>query len=51
MASKYKVKRDDTVQVIAGKDKGNYIHNGLYVRQLLFDSIIDMGGTPLFGAP
>jgi hypothetical protein len=35
---------------VADKDPGGYIHNGIYIRQLLHDSIIDMGETPL-GAP
>ena len=32
---------------VADKEPGGYIHNGPYLRQLLFDSITDMGGTPV----
>ena len=35
----------------AEKDKGGYIHNGLYLRQLLFDAIVDMGAEPVLSAP
>ncbi len=35
----------------AEKDKGGYIHNGLYLRQLLFDAIIDMGAVPVYATP
>jgi mono/diheme cytochrome c family protein len=31
---------------VADKDPCGYIHNGLYIQQLLHDSIADMGGTP-----
>ncbi|WP_432821119.1 hypothetical protein [Trichloromonas sp.] len=30
---------------VADKEPGGYVHNGIYIRQLLYDSIIDMGGT------
>lgn len=32
--------------VVATKDPAGYIHNGAYVEQLLYDSILLMGGTP-----
>jgi len=31
---------------VAAKDPGGYIHNGVYISQLLYDSIVTMGGTP-----
>ena len=31
---------------VALKDPGGYIHNGKYTRQYLYDSIVDLGGTP-----
>jgi hypothetical protein len=33
--------------VVATKDPAGYIHNGLYIKQLLFDSICLMGGDPI----
>lgn len=36
---------------VADKEPCGYIHNGFYIRQLLFDSIVDMGATPVFPAP
>lgn len=35
----------------ADKEPGGYIHNGFYIRQLLFDSITDMGAIPAFSSP
>lgn len=35
----------------ANKDPGGYIHNGIYIRQLLFDSITDMSAVPAFSNP
>jgi hypothetical protein len=32
------------------KDPGGYIHNGDYIQQLLYDSIVDLGGTLPSGA-
>lgn len=32
---------------VADKEPCGYIHNGGYIRQLLFDSVSDMGGTPV----
>lgn len=32
---------------VADKEPCGYIHNGVYIRQLLFDSIADMGGVPV----
>jgi hypothetical protein len=31
---------------VATKDGGGYMHNGAYIEQLLYDSILDLGGTP-----
>ncbi len=31
---------------VASKDPAGYIHNGAYIEQLLYDSILEMGGTP-----
>lgn len=36
---------------VADKEPGGYIHNPDYIRQLLFDSITDMGGTPTVARP
>jgi hypothetical protein len=36
---------------LADKDPGGYIHNGAYIKQLLFDSITDMGGVPSIARP
>jgi hypothetical protein len=36
---------------VALKDPGGYIHNGVYIKQLLFDSIVAMGGTPSITRP
>jgi predicted CXXCH cytochrome family protein len=36
---------------VADKEPCGYIHNGIYIRQLLFDSIVDMGGTPAVVRP
>ena len=36
---------------LADKEPCGYIHNGAYIRQLLFDSIVDMGGTPVGSRP
>jgi hypothetical protein len=33
------------------KDPGGYIHNGTYIKQLLIDSITDLGGTPSVTRP
>jgi len=33
------------------KDPGGYIHNGAYIKQLLIDSIVDLGGTPSVSRP
>jgi hypothetical protein len=35
----------------ASKEKAAFIHNGIYLRQLLFDAIVDMGGTPVAERP
>jgi len=35
----------------ADKDQAGFIHNGIYLRQLLFDSIVDMGSTPASARP
>ncbi len=32
-------------------EPGGYVHNGVYLRQLLYDSIVDMGGRPVLGRP
>jgi hypothetical protein len=31
---------------LAIKEPGGYIHNGLYIQQLLYDSILEMGAAP-----
>jgi len=36
---------------VALKDPGGYIHNGIYIKQLLHDSIVAMGGTPSITRP
>jgi hypothetical protein len=36
---------------VAQKDPAGFIHNGTYLRQLLHDSIVDLGGTPTDIAP
>lgn len=36
---------------VADKEPCGYIHNGDYIQQLLYDSIVDMGGTPSIDAP
>jgi len=36
---------------VASKDPAGYIHNGVYIRQLLHDSIADLGATPVVAAP
>jgi hypothetical protein len=36
---------------VADKEPCGYIHNGIYIRQLLFDSTVDMGGTPAVVRP
>lgn len=36
---------------VADKDPGGYIHNPNYIRQILFDSITDLGGTPVAVRP
>ena len=36
---------------VADKEPCGYIHNGDYIQQLLYDSIVDMGGTPTVTAP
>jgi hypothetical protein len=36
---------------LALKDPAGYIHNGVYIKQLLFDSIVKMGGTPSITRP
>jgi hypothetical protein len=33
------------------KEPAGYIHNGAYIKQLLFDSITDLGGTPSVTRP
>jgi hypothetical protein len=35
----------------AAKEPGGYIHNGVYIRQLVNDSIEDLGGVPAVPAP
>lgn len=37
-------------QMVA-KDPAGFIHNGTYLRQLLHDSIVDLGGNPYVEAP
>ena len=37
--------------VVADKDPGGYIHNGTYVQQLLWDSILDLGECPNLNPP
>jgi hypothetical protein len=36
---------------VASKDPAGYIHNGAYIEQLLYDSILAMGGTPTVVPP
>jgi hypothetical protein len=36
---------------VASKDPAGFIHNGTYIRQILHDSIADLGGTPTIAAP
>jgi hypothetical protein len=36
---------------VGKRDPGGYIHNGDYVKQLLIDSIEDLGGTPSVTRP
>jgi hypothetical protein len=36
---------------VALKDPGGYIHNGTYIKQILIDSIVKMGGTPSITRP
>jgi hypothetical protein len=36
---------------VAAKDPAGYIHNGAYIKQLLIDSIVVMGGTPSITRP
>jgi hypothetical protein len=36
---------------VAAKDPAGYIHNGVYMKQLLYDSIVEMGGTPTVVRP
>ncbi|MBE0597426.1 MAG: hypothetical protein IH614_09165 [Desulfuromonadales bacterium] len=36
---------------VADKEPCGYIHNGIYIRQLLYDSIADLGGVPAFPRP
>jgi len=36
---------------VALKDPAGFIHNGTYLRQLLHDSIVDLGGAPSVAAP
>jgi hypothetical protein len=36
---------------LALKDPAGYIHNGVYIKQLLYDSIVLMGGTPSVTRP
>jgi mono/diheme cytochrome c family protein len=35
----------------ADKEPAGFVHNGGYIQQLLYDSILDMGGTPSITAP
>ena len=37
--------------MVADKDPGGYIHNGIYIQQLLWDSIIAMGACPNLNPP
>ena len=37
--------------VVADKDPAGYLHNGGYIKQILFDSIVAMGGTPSITRP
>jgi hypothetical protein len=37
--------------VVADKDPAGYLHNGAYIKQILFDSIVVMGGTPSVTRP
>ncbi len=36
---------------VAQKEPCGYIHNGTYIQQLLYDSIVDLGGTPTVTPP
>jgi hypothetical protein len=36
---------------VTDKEPGGYIHNGAYIKQLLYDSIVAMGGTPSINRP
>jgi hypothetical protein len=36
---------------VAKKDPAGYIHNGTYVQQILWDSIIDLGACPILNPP
>jgi len=35
----------------SAKEPGGYIHNGVYIRQLLHDSLVDLGAVPEVPAP
>jgi hypothetical protein len=37
--------------VVAEKDPAGYIHNGTYIQQLLWDSIVDLGACPNLNPP
>ena len=37
--------------VVADRDPAGYIHNGAYIKQLLYDSIEAMGATPTIPRP
>lgn len=36
---------------LASKEPAGYIHNGIYLRQLLYDAVEDMGGVPAGSRP
>jgi hypothetical protein len=36
---------------VVQKDPNGYLHNGTYTRQLVHDSIVDLGGVPSIAAP
>jgi hypothetical protein len=36
---------------VGAKDPAGYVHNGDYIKQLLYDSIVAMGGTPSVSRP
>ncbi len=36
---------------VSDKEPCRYIHNSDYIQQLLYDSIVDLGGTPIVTAP